>query len=64
MNTKDMKSGTTDKLEGTAKQVSGAVKETAGKIFKDPKLAARGSSEKQEGQIQHKVGEVKKVLDL
>jgi uncharacterized protein YjbJ (UPF0337 family) len=64
MKTETMKSGNTDKLEGTAKQVSGAVKEKAGNVFNDPKLAARGRSEKQEGQVEHKVGEIKKVFDL
>ena len=64
MKTETMKSGNRDKLEGAAKQVSGAAKEKVGNAFNDPKLAARGRSERQEGQVQHKVGEIKKVLDL
>ena len=57
-----MKSSTQDKAEGTAKHIAGSVKETAGKAVGNPRLEADGKAEKTDGQIQVKVGEIKKVL--
>ena len=57
-----MKSSTHDEAEGTAKKIAGSVKETTGKLIGNPKLEAAGKAEKVEGQIQVKVGEIKKVL--
>jgi uncharacterized protein YjbJ (UPF0337 family) len=57
-----MKSSTQDKAEGTAKNIAGSVKEAAGKAIGNPRLEADGKTEKVEGQIQEKVGEIKKVL--
>ena len=57
-----MKSSTQDKAEGTAKNIAGSVKETTGKLIGNPDMEAAGKAEKVEGQIQEKVGEVKKVL--
>ena len=57
-----MKSSTQDKAEGTAKNIAGSVKETTGKLIGNPRMEAAGKAEKVDGQIQEKVGEVKKVL--
>lgn len=57
-----MKSSNQDKAEGLAKKIAGSVKETAGKAVGNPRLEAAGKDEKVEGQIQEKVGEIKKVL--
>ncbi len=57
-----MKSSTRDKAEGTAKHIAGSIKEAAGKAVGNPRLEADGKAGKIEGQIQKKVGEIKKVL--
>lgn len=57
-----MKSSIQDKAEGTAKNIAGRVKEVAGKAVGNPRLQADGNAEKVEGQIQKKIGDIKKVL--
>ena len=57
-----MKSSTQDKVEGKFHKVKGYVKEIGGKLSDNPKLEAEGTAEKITGQIQEKVGQVKKVL--
>jgi uncharacterized protein YjbJ (UPF0337 family) len=57
-----MKTSTQDKAEGTAKDIAGNVKEAAGKTVGNPRLEADGKSEKIEGKVQTKVGEIEKVL--
>ena len=57
-----MKSSIHDKAEGTAKNIAGRVKEVTGKVIGNPRLQADGKAEKVEGQIQKKVGDIKKVL--
>ena len=57
-----MKTSTKDKVEGTAKNIAGRVKEVTGKAVGNPRLQAAGNAEKVEGQIQKKVGDIKKVL--
>ena len=57
-----MKSSTQDQAEGTARNVAGSIKEAAGKAVGNPRLEAAGKAEKIDGQIQKKVGEIKKVL--
>jgi uncharacterized protein YjbJ (UPF0337 family) len=56
-----MKSSTEDKAKGVFHQIKGGAKEIAGKLSDNPKLEAEGSGEKMAGQIQEKIGEVKKV---
>ena len=58
----DSKSGTTDKIEGNAKIASGAVKKETGKLFRSPNLQGKGIAEENEGRVQKKVGEIKKVF--
>jgi uncharacterized protein YjbJ (UPF0337 family) len=57
-----MKSSTQDKAEGTAKNIAGRVKETIGQAVGNPRLEAAGKAEKIQGQVQTKIGEIKKVL--
>lgn len=57
-----MKSSIQDKTEGTAKNIAGRVKEATGKLIGNPRLEAEGKAVRVEGQIQKKIGEIKKVL--
>ena len=57
-----MKSSGKDQAEGTFHEVKGKVKEMAGKITDNPKLEAKGKSERIAGKFQEKIGQVKKVL--
>ena len=56
-----MKSSTRDKAEAMFHEVTGKAKEVAGELSDNPKLEAEGTVEKVTGQIQEKVGQVKKV---
>ena len=57
-----MKSSIRDKAEGTFHEVKGTVKEVAGKLSNNPELEAEGIDEKMAGEVQEKVGRVKKLL--
>ncbi|HEX2769857.1 MAG TPA: CsbD family protein [Geobacteraceae bacterium] len=57
-----MKSSTKDQAEGRFHEVNGKVKEMAGKLSNNPKLEAKGIGEKIAGNVQEKIGQVKKVL--
>ena len=57
-----MKSGIRDKAEGKWHQVKGKVKETAGDLSDDPNLKAEGKKEGRTGEVQEKIGEIKKVV--
>lgn len=51
-----------DRIAGTAKQAKGAIKESAGKALGDAKLAAKGKSDKVEGNAQNAIGGLKDAL--
>jgi len=57
-----MKSGTQDQVEGTFHKIKGKVKEVAGELSDNPELEAEGAGEKMAGNVQEKIGQVKKVL--
>jgi uncharacterized protein YjbJ (UPF0337 family) len=57
-----MKSSTRDKMEGKLHVVKGKVREIAGTLCDNPKLEAKGAGEKIAGNVQEKVGQMKKVL--
>jgi len=59
---KTMKSGTRDEAEGKWHKVKGKIKEVAGKLSDDPELEAEGTNEKIAGNVQEKIGQVKKVV--
>jgi len=56
-----MKSSTKDQMEGKFHQVKGRLKEMAGELSDNPKLEAEGTGEKIAGEVQEKIGQVKKV---
>ncbi|MCX5827775.1 MAG: CsbD family protein [Deltaproteobacteria bacterium] len=56
-----MKSSTKDQMEGKFHQVKGKLKEMAGELSDNPKLEAEGAGEKIAGEVQEKIGQVKKV---
>ena len=56
-----MKSSTQDKAESMFHELKGKVKEVAGKLSDNPKLETEGTVEKITGQVQEKVGQIKKV---
>jgi len=58
-----MKTSTKDQAEGTFHELKGRVKEVAGKLSDNPKLEGEGLGEKLAGKIQHKIGQVEKVLE-
>ena len=58
-----MKYSTQDKIAGTAKVVTGKIKESAGKLAGNQRLQNEGRTEKIEGKIQKKIGEIEKVCD-
>ena len=57
-----MKSSIRDKAEGTFHEAKGKVKEVAGQLSDNPELEAEGIDEKIAGEVQEKVGRVKKLL--
>jgi uncharacterized protein YjbJ (UPF0337 family) len=57
-----MKSSIRDKTEGRFHELKGKVREMAGKITDNPKLRAKGKAEKIAGNVQEKIGQIKKVL--
>ena len=57
-----MKSSIRDKAEGTFHEAKGKVKEVAGKLSDNPELEAEGIDEKMAGEVQEKIGRVKKLL--
>jgi len=57
-----MKSSIRDKMEGRLREVKGKVWQIVGKISDNPRLEAKGTGEKIAGNIQEKIGQVKKVL--
>ena len=58
-----MKPSTTDQIEGNLHELKGNAKEKAGQVTGNPDLTAEGQNEKLDGQIQQKVGQIKKVFE-
>ena len=56
-----MKSGTQDKAEGKLHQGKGKAKEVIGRAINNPEMEAEGKIEKLGGDVQEKVGDVKKA---
>jgi uncharacterized protein YjbJ (UPF0337 family) len=57
-----MKSGTMDETEGKWHKVKGQIKEIAGIVSLNPDLEAEGKEEGRSGEVQEKIGEIKKVV--
>ncbi len=58
-----MKPSTQDEIAGTIHEVKGKIKETAGHVTNDPNLEGEGIGEKIAGKIQHKIGQLEKVVE-
>lgn len=58
-----MKSSTRDKAAGTAKILKGKAQEAAGRATSKPNLRDKGIAKQNEGRVQKKVGDIKKVFD-
>ena len=58
-----MKSSAQDKVEGTIHEVKGLVTKAAGQVSNDPELTRKGEAEVVTGQVQKKVGQIKKVFE-
>ena len=57
-----MKSSTRDQAEGKFHKVKVKLKEIAGELSDNPELEAEGTGEKIAGEVQEKIGQIKKVL--
>ena len=57
-----MKSSTRDQAKGKVHKVTGTLKEIAGKVSMNPDLEAEGKEESITGEVQEKIGEIKKVV--
>lgn len=57
-----MKSSRRDKTEGKFHQMKGTIKQAAGKLSDNPKLKVEGTVEEISGNVQEKIGRVKKVF--
>ena len=57
-----MKSGMRDEAEGKWPHVKGKVREAAGKLGDNPDLEVEGKNESKTGEVQGKIGEIKKVV--
>jgi uncharacterized protein YjbJ (UPF0337 family) len=57
-----MDSSTKDKAKGGLHEAKGTIKEKAGEATNNPDLRDRGAAEKAGGNIQSKVGDIKKVF--
>lgn len=55
-------SALSDELHGEAKIVSGAIKKEVGKAVGNTKLENRGVREERAGNVEKKIGEIKKVF--
>ena len=57
-----MDSSTNDKVKGGLHEAKGKIKEKAGEATGNPDLRDRGTAEKAGGEVQGKVGDIKKVF--
>ena len=57
-----MKPSTQDNAEGKMHQLKGKSKQILGKIVKNRKLEAEGKAENLDGNVQEKIGEIKKLV--
>lgn len=58
-----MQPSTKDEVAGKVHEVKGEIKEQVGKITNDSELEAQGTAEKVGGKIQHKIGQMEKVIE-
>jgi uncharacterized protein YjbJ (UPF0337 family) len=58
-----MKPSTKDEVSGKVHEVKGKIKEQVGRATNNADLEAQGTTEKIGGKIQHKIGQVEKVIE-
>ena len=58
-----MKPSTEDEVEGNIHELKGTVKENLGKLTNNPDLEAEGTAERVTGKVQHKIGQVERVIE-
>ena len=58
-----MKPSTKDEITGRIHEAKGKVKEKVGQLTNNPKLEGEGTGEKIAGKVQHKIGQVEKVIE-
>jgi uncharacterized protein YjbJ (UPF0337 family) len=58
-----MKPSTKDQIKGTVRELKGEAKQKVGQVTNDPKLAAKGQSEKLAGKVQKKAGQIERVFE-
>jgi uncharacterized protein YjbJ (UPF0337 family) len=58
-----MDSSTKDKIEGGVHKTKGKIKEETGKATGNRDLEGRGKAEKTGGEVEKKIGDVKKVFN-
>ena len=58
-----MKDSTEDEMKGKIHLVKGDVKEAIGEMVDNPKLEETGHEEDVAGQVQEKIGQIKKVFE-
>jgi len=58
-----MKPSTKDEVGGKVHEVKGKIKEQVGRATNNPDLETEGTAEKIGGKIQHKIGQVERVIE-
>ena len=58
-----MEESTKDKVKGAINETTGKLKEKVGEATNDPGLQDQGASEKVQGKVQSKIGDIKKVFE-
>jgi uncharacterized protein YjbJ (UPF0337 family) len=58
-----MKASTKDEVAGKLHEVKGKIKEQVGRATNNSDLETEGTTEKIGGNIQHKIGQVEKVIE-
>jgi len=58
-----MKPSTKDQVQGKLHELKGKTKEKAGQLTNNPRLTAKGQSEKLAGKIQKKIAQVEKFIE-
>lgn len=58
-----MKPSTKDEVAGKIHEAKGKIKEKVGHLTNNPELEGEGIGEKIAGKVQHKIGQVEKVIE-
>jgi len=58
-----MNPSTKNEIEGKVHEVKGVIKEKVGQVTNNPNLEDEGTGEIIAGKVQHKIGQVQKVIE-